>query len=206
MTMNIEIVKTGIYLTNCYVIYDEHNKGIIIDPTDGSYKKIQSLIEDKSLEISDVILTHGHGDHIGDLQKLKDELDVNIHIHKEDAYLLKDKQKNLSARMGLNIELEPDNVLEDNDTLEVGTMEVRIIHTPGHTKGSISVLIDDTLFSGDTLFNRSIGRTDLEGGDKDKILGSIKEKLFILPESTKVYPGHGAPTSIKQEKMTNPFF
>jgi len=204
--MKIIRIAIGSYQTNCYLVADEETKAaFIIDPA-GDLEQIKNTIDEKAYDLKYIILTHGHGDHIGAVQGLKEAYDAVLLIHEEDAEMLRDHQLNLTFRMGEKIEIEADQTFRDGETLMVGDLELKFLHTPGHTKGSSCVLVKDTLFSGDTLFLNSIGRTDLYGGDRRQIIESIKNKLLVLPEETKVYPGHGQGTSIKNELKKNPFF
>lgn len=204
--MKIIKLAIGSYQTNCYLVADEETKAaFIIDPA-GDLEQIKNLIDTKAYDLKYIILTHGHGDHIGAVEGLKEAYDADLLIHEEDAEMLRDYQLNLTFRMGKKIEIEADQTFRDGDTLTVGDLELNFIHTPGHSKGSSCILVNDSLFSGDTLFLNSIGRTDLYGGDRREIIESIKNKLLILPKETKVYPGHGQATSIKNELKKNPFF
>jgi len=204
--MKIIRIPIGSYQTNCYLVADEETKtAFIIDPA-GDLEQIKNLIDEKAYDLKYIILTHGHGDHIGAVEGLKEAYDAVLLIHEEDAEMLRDHQLNLTFRMGEKIEIEADQTFRDGETLMVGSLELKFIHTPGHSKGSSCILVEDALFSGDTLFFNSIGRTDLYGGDGRKIIESIKNKLLILPEETKVYPGHGQSTTIKNELKKNPFF
>jgi glyoxylase-like metal-dependent hydrolase (beta-lactamase superfamily II) len=204
--MKIIRIAIGSYQTNCYLVAHEATKeAFIIDPA-GDLEQIKNTIDEKAYDLKYIILTHGHGDHIGAVEGLKEAYDAVLLIHEEDAEMLRDHQLNLTFRMGEKIEIEADQTFRDGETLMVGDLELKFLHTPGHSKGSSCVLVNDTLFSGDTLFLNSIGRTDLYGGDRRQIIESIKNKLLVLPEETKVYPGHGQSTSIKNELKKNPFF
>jgi glyoxylase-like metal-dependent hydrolase (beta-lactamase superfamily II) len=196
----------GIYQANCYILNDEETKeAAVIDPA-GDFEEIKSYIETNGLRIKYIIITHGHGDHIGALSELKNYSGAAVCIHEGDSEMLTDCRKNLSAEMGYGtVEVSADRFLEDGDILELGNTKLNVIHTPGHSRGGICIYCDGTLFSGDTLFACSIGRTDLDGGSYDDIIDSIKKKLLILPEDTKVYPGHGPSTTILIEKKRNPF-
>lgn len=204
--MLIERIPAGVYAANCYVITcEETGKAAIIDPG-GDAKDILKFIENHQLELSFILLTHGHGDHIGGVADILSLKKVPVYIHKEDAYLLSDADKNLSSFMsGPKIEVEADRLLEDQEIIELGKLKLKILHTPGHTLGSICVFVEDVVFTGDTLFANSIGRTDLEGGSFKSIIQSILLKLFTLPDETKVMPGHGPASTISIEKLTNPF-
>lgn len=204
--MKFKTLPLGIYQANCYVLFDEQTKeAAVIDPG-GDFPEIRGYIEENGVKVKYIIITHGHGDHIGALQELKNYTMADICIHKEDHEMLKSRRKNYSAEMGgPSVEMAADKLLMDGDVLKLGDTDLNIIHTPGHSKGGICIYCKGSLFSGDTLFACSIGRTDLEGGSFEEIIASIKEKLLVLPEDTKVYPGHGSSSTILIEKKRNPF-
>ncbi|MBU5439645.1 MBL fold metallo-hydrolase [Tissierella sp. MSJ-40] len=204
--MKILRIPAGIYAANCYIIYPEDKKeGIVLDPG-GDVEDIIAAIDRNDLNIKYIILTHGHADHIGGVKGLKDKLGVPVMIHEKDRELLIDGDKNLSSVMAMGtVEIEPDVLLKDGDKIEFGGLAAEVIHTPGHTPGGICLKIGDNLFTGDTLFAGSIGRTDFLGGSYEEIIKSIKEKLVIYPDNTQVYPGHGPSSTIKNEKSSNPF-
>src|SRR6056297_2095988 len=189
--MKIIRIPIGSYQTNCYLVADEATKAAFIIDLAGDLEQIKNTINEKAYDLKFIILTHGHGDHIGAVEGLKEAYDAVLLIHEEDAEMLRDHQLNLTFRMGEKIEIEADQTFRDGETLMVGDLELKFLHTPGHSKGSSCVLVNYTLFSGDTLFLNSIGRTDLYGGDRRQIIESIKNKILVLPEETKVYPGHG---------------
>lgn len=204
--MKIKRIPAGIYAANCYVVYSENeNEGIIVDPG-GDVDDIIKFIEEHNIDIKYIVLTHGHGDHIGGVTELKKELDVNLLVHEADKDMLESGEKNLSSIMAIgSIEVTPDEFLNDGDTISFGDEQVTVLHTPGHTLGGICLLAGESLISGDTLFKGSIGRTDLEGGNYETIINSIREKLLVLPGNTTVYPGHGPETTIEDERNNNPF-
>lgn len=204
--MNYIKIAAGVYAANCYIIYSrEELKGIILDPG-GDVDIILEQIHEKNIDIEYIVLTHGHGDHIGGVKGLKDKLQVPLLIHQGDVDLLKDARMNLSNIMPSGaVELVADRLIEDGEILSFGDLEAEIIHTPGHTRGCICVKVGDHLFTGDTLFEASIGRTDLDGGDYNTIIDSIKTKLLPLPDNTVVLPGHGGASSIGREKKINPY-
>lgn len=204
--MKILRIPAGVYAANCYLIYSESTKdGIIVDPG-GDAESITNYIERESLNIKDIILTHGHGDHIGGVNELKESLGAKVMIHREDAELLSDGNKNLSATMAMgSVEIVPDKLLNHGDIIEFGNLKAEVIHTPGHTKGGICLKVGDNIITGDTLFAGSIGRTDLLGGDYDTIIESIKERIMIYPDDIEVFPGHGGSSTIGRERTSNPF-
>lgn len=204
--MKIIRIPAGIYAANCYIVYStQTNKGIIVDPG-GDVDRILEIIEEKKLSIEYIVLTHGHGDHIGGVVDLLSTLKVPLLVHKQDLNMISDAKINLSNTMSIGaVELKADKLLKDGDLIEFGELKAEVIHTPGHTKGGICIKIEDNILTGDTLFQGSIGRTDLPGGDYDTIINSIKEKLLIYPDDTILWPGHGIQSTIGSEKRNNPF-
>ncbi|AOY76952.1 MBL fold metallo-hydrolase [Clostridium formicaceticum] len=204
--MILERLSVGVYGANCYIIGDEKtDEAAVVDPG-GDADKILKVLEDKGLHLKYILLTHGHGDHIGGLKELKEKTNAPIYLHEEDHAMLQNSNKNFSSRMGGPvIEMTADHFLEEGDSLKVGELTLNIIHTPGHTQGCVCIHIEDIILTGDTLFANSIGRTDLDGGNHQQIIKSIKDKLMTLDENTTVFPGHGPATQIGVEKTTNPY-
>lgn len=202
-----EKLPLGKILTNCYIIADDNTKeAAVIDPA-GEFELIKSFIEENNLNIKYILLTHGHGDHILALKELRDYSKAPLGIHAADEAMLNNASINLSSMFSkVPVEQKPDFYLGDGAVFKLGASEFRILHTPGHTKGSIGIIFGKDLISGDTLFARGIGRTDFHGGDYNSIINSIRTKLFTLPEDIAVHPGHGASTTIGAEKRNNPFF
>lgn len=193
--------------TNCYFLYDEESMdGIIVDPGDEAEKLIQ-YIEKKGIRLQAILLTHGHFDHISAVNGLKEKFPVPVYASKAEKEVLLNPGVNLSVQMGDKVDIDADHYLEDGETISILGEEVRCILTPGHTVGGMCFYFPKAgiLFSGDTLFQESVGRTDFPGGSMSELIRSVREKLFKLPPVTKVYPGHGMMTSIEHEKMFNPF-
>lgn len=204
--MFLQRMAVGVYGANCYILGDDKtNEAAVIDPG-GDAKEILTMLEDNGLQLKYILLTHGHGDHIGGLQELKKKTNAPVYMHKDDHYLLQDKNRNYSAMMGgPAIEMSADAFLTDGEGLELGELKLKVIYTPGHTQGGICIHVNDSVFTGDTLFANSIGRTDLDGGNYELIIRSIKEKLMVLDDDTTVFPGHGPASKIGIEKVTNPY-
>jgi len=205
--MIFKAFKTGRLATNCYILgCPETLEGVVIDPGDEA-DYILTIIEEENLKIKYIINTHGHSDHIGADEEIKKATGADILIHKDDQDFLEDPSKNLSHYSSKRIEgLTVDRFLTDGELIKVGnTIELKVIHTPGHTPGGICLLGDNFILTGDTLFAGSIGRTDLPGGSYEQIMDSIKKRILPLPDNLLVYPGHGPSSNLKKEKETNPF-
>ncbi len=180
--------------TNCYIIFDQNSKEtMVIDPA-GDIDKIVEIINVLQGKLKYIFLTHCHGDHIAGVTELKSKLGGKVLIHRDDSEGLNNKRINLTEFMnGLpEIEIDADSRLDDGDLIHLGDLEFRVIHTPGHTKGGASLYLESQklLFSGDTLFRGTWGRTDLPTSDFNQIMESITKKLMVLPDDTIVYPGH----------------
>jgi hydroxyacylglutathione hydrolase len=206
--MLIKALVVGPFASNCFIVGSEKTKqGIIIDPG-ADPKDILKTVRDLGLSIEMIVATHNHIDHIGALRPVKDETGAAFAVHEADAKgaLPAIAGRVMGLMMGsLKSPPQPDRLLKDGDPIEVGELKFKVLHTPGHTPGGISLLSDGVVFSGDTLFNCGIGRTDMSGGDYGKLMESIVTKLMVLPDETIVYPGHGPETTIGAEKKWNPF-
>jgi len=203
--MILKKVVVGPLAANCYIVGSEFNKeGMIIDPGDEA-EVILRDVKDLGLEIRSIVLTHGHIDHIGALKEVKEATGAEVAIHTDEANSLQEQP--LSTLFGLSYPtpLPPDRLLQDGDSLDIGDLHFWVLHTPGHSPGGICLLGEGVVFSGDTLFNYGIGRTDLPGGNSSQLMDSIHTKLMTLPDNTAVYPGHGPETTIGTERRENPF-
>ena len=205
--MQVLKYETGPIQVNTYLAYDlESKKGFIVDP--GGYStQLTDKINELGLTIEYIILTHGHGDHIGGVgDYLKKFANAKLVAYKDEKEMLSNGEINASIELfGKPITLKPDFYVSEDDILDIGNMKLRFIFTPGHTKGGMCIAVENYLFSGDTLFCQSIGRTDFYGGSTEELIKSIKNKLFVLPDDTIVLPGHMEATNIGSEKRSNPF-
>ena len=203
--MNFSVIVTGVLEENCYIVYDESGTCVIVDPGDDS-ETIADHIAENDLDPKAILLTHGHFDHTGAVVALKERYeDLPVYIHYEDRKLLADPDQQGVFDFGVNDEFEADIFVEDGDVLSFGDLKIKVIHTPGHTKGSCCYLCENTLFAGDTLFRRSIGRVDLPGGSESTMMKTLKNVIAALPEDLEVYPGHGEFTTIGEELAENPY-
>jgi len=201
------VVKTfaiGIYETNCYVVYDKHSRwGVVIDAPDGIASVLQ-YIRGQELSIGHILLTHGHFDHIGGLDALRRATGAAVAIHEADAYML----DSAGGCLGSGIpgykhpSAKADLYVTDGQRLSAGNLDIQVYHVPGHTAGDTAYQIGNHLFTGDTLFEQSIGRTDLPGGNLQQLLASIGRLIAL--EDCAVYPGHGPATTLERERKYNP--
>ena len=203
-----EILPVGPLQCNCSIIGDETSgEAIVVDPGD-DIEQIVALIKKHNLQVKQIVITHAHIDHVGGAMKLRAATSAPILLNQNDYALLKmlDMQ---AAWIGMRNPgtVEIDQSLEQADTVKAGALSAQVLHTPGHTEGSICLYFapEKTLIAGDTLFAGSIGRTDLPGGSFEKILQSLHQQLLALPDETVVIPGHGPSTTIGQERESNPF-
>jgi len=208
---NIIQIITGSYQVNTYIVScPETRKCVIIDPG-GDADKILKILRDNSLQAQYILNTHGHADHILANMELKNVLDVPVCMHEEDFlyFTQPDIRKISEKELGLTAPGTADMQLKDGEIIRVGILKIQVVHTPGHTPGSVCFLVDGNLFTGDTLFVGDVGRTDLTGGSLNTLLQSIKEKILVLPKDTTVWPGHNygeTPTStLAWEMEENPY-
>lgn len=197
-------IPVGPLQTNCYIVYLTDGTAAIVDPGEDADRIIQT-VRSRDLSVKQIWLTHGHFDHIGAVLTLKKVLDCEILACEQEQMVLQDVNLNLStAFAGVPVSVQPDILLQDENTFAFGDTEVTMLHTPGHTVGSCCYLVDDLLFSGDTLFQLSVGRVDFPTGDGNTLLHSLG-RLARLTENYTVLPGHGAPTTLAMERMQNPY-
>jgi glyoxylase-like metal-dependent hydrolase (beta-lactamase superfamily II) len=207
MSVTIDTIVVGPLDVNCYIVgCDEHRACAVIDPGD-SAGRIMEKVGDRDYRVTMIIVTHAHADHTGANAQLKTMTGALIHIHEDDAQILTHpSMSDMSAYLGIETSPPADVLLKDGDTLKVcPCVELAVLHTPGHSPGGICLLHETTLFTGDTLFRFSVGRSDLPGGDGRRLIKSITEKLFPLSDNVAAYPGHGEPTTMGEEKKYNPF-
>lgn len=206
--INIFHTVLGMVGTNCYIIVNETSKQcIVVDPADDA-EAIYGVVLRSECKLEGILLTHGHFDHMLAADELREKSGAKIYAGKEEIDVLSNATYNLSGVMGgFATTLSADVYLEDGQEFMIAGIKMTAIHTPGHTKGSMCYYIPEhnTLISGDTLFAESVGRTDFPTGSMSQIVNSIKTKLFVLPDDTKVLPGHGDETSISYEKRYNPY-
>ena len=203
--MILKKLELGMFASNCYVVGDESTKeGMIIDPgADAS--QILRAVEDLGLNIKVIALTHSHMDHVGALREVKEATGAEIAIYTDEAeFLQKQPLRGIFNPFSQPLP-PPDRLLKEGDTIDIGSLHFRVLHTPGHTPGGICLLEEGIVLSGDTLFNFGIGRADFPGASYDQEIDSIQSKLMTLPDNTVVCPGHGADITMGVERKVNPF-
>ena len=206
---NVKIgrIVLGAISTNCYFLFnDEINEAVIFDPADEG-AKIYEAMKANGFKVVGICLTHGHFDHIYGVAKLKQLSKALVYASTLEKDLLSDEKLNQSEMFGKIATVTPDVLLDDGEEFELGGIKIKMISTPGHTEGSCCYYIEaaSILISGDTLFEGSVGRTDMPTGSMSALVTNVKEKLFLLPDETVCYPGHGGATTIGDEKKYNPF-
>lgn len=206
--IKVSSLTVGALAVNCWLVTNEDTKeALVIDPG-GEAERIQAYAEQKGWTIRYLLLTHGHSDHMGGVEALKALTKAPVYAFKEEEALLLDAGMNLSTDINFRpVTVKADEFFEDGQTVTLCGITLRVLHTPGHTPGGCCFYCEEAgcVFSGDTLFQGSVGRSDFPGGSMSKLVRSVREKLLVLPEETVVYPGHGERTSIGYEKKYNPF-
>jgi hydroxyacylglutathione hydrolase len=204
--MKIFTYENGPFMVNSYLVVNEAiSKGFVIDPGNDLYNMITD-IEKEKISIEAVICTHGHIDHVAGVSEIKEKYNVPFYINEKDKDLI-DSLPVYSRMFGVPVPVTPviDKFLPDSGEIEIAGIKLKLLYTPGHSPGSISFYTNNIVFSGDALFNMSIGRTDLPGGDYGQLITSIKSNLLTLPDETRVLSGHGPESTIGYEKKVNPF-
>ena len=202
----IKRLVVGSLSANCYIVGSEATKeGLVIDPG-GNAEVILKAIKDSEIAIKTIVLTHGHSDHIAALYDIQDRTGAKVAIHTADTQFLHGRGS-FSTMFGISYRTPepPDRLLHEGDIIDTSDLPFSVLHTPGHTPGSICLLKDDILFTGDTLFYQGIGTTLMPGSSRRQLIDSIHSRLMVLPDSTIVYPGHGRETTIGAERRNNPF-
>ena len=204
--LKLEKIVLGKLYTNCYVLGDTETKEAFVIDAPAHGEKIYEFVNELGWNIKAVILTHGHFDHILGLARLVELSNAPVYMHEAESELVNDKDFNLTAYFIATVpNIKIDKKLKDGEILFLGENEIKVINTPGHTVGGICLLTGDILISGDTLFENSVGKIDHPTGDMDLEIRSIKEKLMVLPDETRVYPGHGRDTTVGRERKENMF-
>ncbi|MBC3515117.1 MBL fold metallo-hydrolase [Neobittarella massiliensis] len=202
--MEIGMMPLGVMGTNCYLVFDDQKQGVLIDPG-ANATFILNAIQEQGVTLHYILLTHGHFDHVGALEEVRRATGAPVAIHQDDAYRLPQVDKE-GARFGVYTapQQPADLLLKDEQTLEAGDLQLRILHTPGHTEGGITILCGQAMFTGDTLFCDGVGRTDLPGGDELELHNSLV-RIASFCDNYAVYPGHGDVTNLDREKEANPY-
>jgi hydroxyacylglutathione hydrolase len=200
--MVIKRIPAGVYAANCYILMDEISKETAVIDPGGDADDLIKAIKDMGCSVKCILLTHGHADHTGAAAELKEYFSVPVCISEKDERMILNGEFMYGSLTKYG---KADSNIKEGDVVKLGNMEVKCIETPGHTPGGVCFVVENTVFTGDTLFLNSIGRTDFAGGDFDTLINSIKLKLMILKDDTKVLPGHGLQSTIKNERLNNPF-
>lgn len=202
----IKRLVVGSLSANCYIVGNaDTREGMVIDPG-GNPEVILNAVTDSGFDVQTIVLTHGHSDHIAALYDIQDRTGADVVIHIEDADFLEGRGS-FSSMFGISYKTPepPDRLLREGDVIEMGSTRFTVVHTPGHTPGSICLLTENRIFTGDTLFYRGIGTTLMPGSSRRQLIDSIQTRLMVLPDDFKIHPGHGRETTIGAERKSNPF-
>jgi len=205
--LNVETFTDFTFGTNSYLVWEEgKDKAVLVDAGLNT-ELILDFIRKKGLNLEAVLLTHGHPDHLVGAAEIAEATGADVYLNSIEAKVVEMMPEMILAMLGIDELQTPGEFkpLEDGQVLELAGLKIKVLHTPGHSPGSVSFLVEDALFDGDLVFRGSIGRTDFPGGDFGTLIRSVKEKVFVLPTETKVYPGHMGMTTVGWEKRTNPF-
>ena len=204
--MKIKAIQTGRMYENAYVVQNKKTgEALVIDPG-ADPEKILAIIKEQNAKVKAILLTHGHFDHIDALKEVKQATGATIYIHEKDASMLTDPEENLSVDNGQYVsEVPADAVLAGGERLKLAGLAVKVLHTPGHTRGSVCYLIENALFAGDTIFYRFVGNTSFKHSSENDLIHSIQVVIGGLPGNPMMYPGHGIQTSLAEERLQNPY-
>jgi len=205
--LSVQAMEVGPLAVNAYIVaHRAARKAFVVDPGDEG-ERIEAAVRRLGLSLAGILLTHGHFDHVGGVAALKRRTGASVHIHPDDAGRMQSAGMQ-GLLFGLRVESPPppDALVREGDEILLEDVPFRVVHTPGHTPGSVCYLAPGAAFVGDLVFAGSIGRTDLPGGDYGTLIRSVEEKIFVLPGSTVLFPGHGPATTVEEEKRSNPFF
>lgn len=204
--MIFEVLVVNVFAVNCYVVgCTETREAMVVDPG-GEAEGILGVVKNNGMRVACIVNTHGHIDHIMANRQIKDETGAPLRIHRGDAEMLAHSGEQSMRMLGMEITSPgADSFIEDGEVFRVGNMEVEVIHTPGHSPGSVCLKVGKKLITGDTLFAQSVGRTDIRGGSMRTLMSSLKEKVIPLGDDIEIYPGHGPASNIGLEKKWNPF-
>jgi glyoxylase-like metal-dependent hydrolase (beta-lactamase superfamily II) len=206
--MIVKMLVVGPFATNCYIVGSPSTKeGMIIDPG-AEAETIMKTVQQTGLSMSLIVITHAHMDHVGALREIQEKTNAQFAVHEAEKGFVFSAPMRMLTSLGLTpvkSPPKPDRLLKDGDRIDIGDLQFEVLYTPGHSSGGISLSGHGVVFSGDTLFNFGIGRTDFPGMSHELLIKSIREKLMVLPDETIVYPGHGPPTTIGDERRGNPF-
>jgi glyoxylase-like metal-dependent hydrolase (beta-lactamase superfamily II) len=205
--MNITVLTVGPVQTNCYILAQEGGSScVVVDPGEEA-EKIAAYIKEKGLDCEAILLTHGHFDHITGVAELAATEHASVYAYEGERELMMDPAQNGCLMMGYEVALEPEILLRDGQKILLAGIEFEVIHTPGHTIGGCCYYVEKekALFAGDTIFMESVGRTDFPTGNSRQLMQSVREKVLVLPDEVRIYPGHGPDTSVGYEKQNNPY-
>lgn len=205
--MRMTRMVVGAIATNCYIVSDENTKkAFIVDPG-GDAERIKNKVAESGLTVEAILLTHGHFDHMMAVDELRDCYGAKVYLGEAEKELIANAQQNVSAMFGKPMTTTADVFVKDGEILNIAGFSIQVIATPGHTKGGVCYYMkeQEAAFSGDTIFQCSVGRTDFPGGSQSELSRSIGEKLFVLPDDTQLFPGHGDSTVVSYERKYNPF-
>lgn len=200
--MVIKRIPAGVYAANCYILMDEATKETAVIDPGGDADDLIKAIKEMGSEVKYILLTHGHADHTGAAAELKEYFHVPVGISEDDERMILNGEFMYGSLTKYG---KADIHIKEGNVIKLGGLEIKCIETPGHTPGGVCFIVGNVVFTGDTLFLESIGRTDFAGGDFDTIIDSIKTKLMTLSDDIKVLPGHGPGSTIKNERLNNPF-